>query len=170
MSDANPNGEPEAEQSPEAKMPIGDGLQAGLGAIQQVFEGIVNAAKNAIGPEVLRNLQAAGWLKQVAECLDALAAGLRATAEYPPEKAGELACHVERLEVEVKESKFEVQLTSFRQRLDGVLKSLEQAEGAGAVAAAKKIGEAAGYFHAAAKTVTAPIAGEMKSKTITITN
>ncbi len=62
MSDVNPNGESEAKPVPEVKMPIGDGLQAGLGAIQQVFEGIVNAAKNAIGPEMLGNLKAAGCL------------------------------------------------------------------------------------------------------------
>lgn len=136
------------EKPPPKEMDFAGALDKGMAALQNAFEGIVNAAKKAIGPELLRNAEAAAWLGGVATCLEATAA---APTTALAGKSGELACHLERLDAELNGSKFEGQKASFRQRLEAVVAAI----GSGGAASAKAQ-EAAGYFRAAASSVTLP--------------
>jgi hypothetical protein len=131
---------------------LGDSVQGGLDAIQKVFAGFVQTIKDTIGPETLRNLEAGNWLEQLAVCLDQIAVGLRDIGAVPPDKAGELAFYLEQWESAVQGSKFESQQAALRQRLDGVRQAVERVPEGNAAQEAKVLTEAAGYFHAAAKT------------------
>lgn len=141
---------------------LGKGIEGALTAIQKLFAGFATAAKNAVGPELVRNLEAAAWLNRVAACLDEVA-NLDGSPTAAAGKAGELACHVERLAAEVKGSKFEPQEPALRGRLDAVVKALGTGSAAAPVAA-----EAAGYLRAAANSV-APIPAAGDAITVTQT-
>lgn len=147
---------PNAENTFKIDAKIGDAFQGGMDALQKAFAGFVDMAKKAVSPEVMRNLEAGQWLGQVAACVDEAAAGLRESAKLPSGKAGELACHLERLDVELKSSKFEGQQAELRRRLESVVQGLDRAaETSGLnVIEAKKLAEVAGYFHAASKSVS----------------
>lgn len=56
---------------------VGDALGQGMDALKSVLGGIVDAVQDAIGPEGMRNLEAAQWLTQVATWLESVATGLR---------------------------------------------------------------------------------------------
>lgn len=147
-----PNDQKETVNSPsDAKNEdFGKALETGLAAIQNLFDGIVTAAKKAVGPEMLRNFEAANWIGRVATCLEETAAAFRDAPTALAGKSGELACHLERLDAEVKASKFESQQSALRQRLDGVVQAIAAGPSA---AASQKTAEAAGYFRAAANSV-----------------
>jgi hypothetical protein len=133
---------------------VGNSLQAGFGALQQVFEGFAKMAQNAIGPELVKNLQAGGWLGSVADTLDAIAASNG--SGVPGAQAGELACYIERLESELTGSKFAPQLGSFRNRLESAAAATERAmQSGGGISRedAQIVAAAAGYFRASAKSV-----------------
>lgn len=143
MADPTPNAGP-GDTPPAIDIKAGGGLEGAMAALQKVFEGVAAAAKKAIGPERLRNHEAAEWLGRVAACLAETAAALRDTT-HAQGKAGELAFYSEQLDAEIKGSKFEAQHAALRRRLDGVLQALGTGAAADAVAE-----EAAGYFRAAA--------------------
>lgn len=142
---------------------VGDSLQGGFDALQKVFVGLVESVKEAVGPETLKSLELGNWFEQLASCLDQIATSLREAGTVPAEKVGELAFFSEQLDSEIRGSKFESQQASLRQRLDAVTQSLDDVNGANATEAARKLAQAAGYFHAAAKTV-APLRFSNESK------
>ena len=167
MNNTTPNPEGTPDPTPQSDAPgsaevnIDKGLQVGLDAIQKVFAGLVTAVKNAIGPEMLRMLEAGNFLSQVGTCLDETAAALRESGTCPPEKLGELACLRERLAVELKGSKFEGQTTALRERL-------EMAGQAATAGDARSLAVVAGYFHAAAKTAAPAPATQNNGQNYTI--
>ncbi len=75
---------------------VRDAVGQGVDALKSVLGGFVNAVKEAIGPEGIRNLEASRWLAQAAICLEAVAMGLRVHGKIPPGKAGELIGHASR--------------------------------------------------------------------------
>ncbi len=136
-----------------------DPLEAGVGAIQKLFAGMVEAAQKAAGPEVLRNAAASNWLAQVAESLDGLAAHLRQNDSASPGSAGELMLFADRLEADLRGSAAEAQIGSLKQRLT---RAIELASTKPAAGTADEVALSAGYFRAAGRSVatslTAPAA------------
>ncbi len=133
---------------------LGDSFQAGMGALQQVFEGFAKMAQNAVGPEMVKNLQAGGWLGSVADCLDVIAASTG--SGVPGSQVGELECYVEQLESELTGTRFAPQIGSFRNRLDSVSTITARALQSGGGISREDgqiLAAAAGYFRASAKSV-----------------
>lgn len=143
----------------------GDALGQGMDALKSVLGGFVNMVKEAIGPEGLRNLEASQWLTQAAACMTEVATGLRERGAVPTGKAGELTCFRERVDAEIRGSKFESQLPSLRQRLDDALQFIEQRSGSEGSAVSERdinrLSDSAGYFNAAAASVV--LSGSMGS-------
>ena len=137
------------DSAPTSNVDLGKALEGGMAALQKVFEGIATAAKKAIGPDVLRNFEAAAWIGRVAGCLEETTVALKDAPANVAGKSGELACYLEQLETEIRGSKFVNQQASLRQRLDGVVQALA-GDPSGA---AQKAAEAAGYFRASANSV-----------------
>lgn len=136
---------------------LGNSLQSGLGALQQVFEGFAKMAQNAVGPDLVKSLQAGSWLGNVADCLDAIATS-NGTG-VPGNQVGELACYSERLDAELATSRFASQIPSFKLRLEAATSVTERAMQSGGEISredARTVAAAAGYFRASAKTVIAP--------------
>lgn len=96
---------------------LGETLEAGMGAIKGVLGGFLNMAQDLIGPEGMKNLEAARWLSHVAASLDDLANSLADDSLVPVGKAGELECFIERVDDELEGSKFATQTASFKSRL-----------------------------------------------------
>ena len=119
-------------------------------AMKKLFEGFATVAKQAIGPELLRNLEAASWLGRVATCLDETGASLNQPPTVVAGKSGELACYLEQLDAEVKGSRFESQEDALRHRIEGVVQAII---GKSQTDASRTVAEAAGYFRAAANSV-----------------
>jgi hypothetical protein len=132
---------------PNSKDPLADGL----GAVQKLFEGLVKSAQNAVGPELMRNASASGWLSQVATTIEAVAKSLRAGTAASPEATGELLLFSDRLDDELTGSKLASQADSLRQRLSRVV---ELASASPSAAAATEVAITAGYFSAAARTAS----------------
>ena len=131
----------------------GDGLQKGMEALQQVFGGFVKSIKDAIGPEMMRNLEAAQWLGQLAECLEQIATGLKESGEVPSESAGQLEFFVDQWDSALQGSKLESNQESLRKRLESAQQAIVQTTPDTASRQAAVIAQAAGYFHAAARSV-----------------
>jgi hypothetical protein len=96
---------------------LGETLEAGLGAIKGVLGGFFNMAQELLGPEGMKNLEAARWLAHVAASLDDLATSLADDSLVPVGKAGELTCFLERVDDELDGSKFATQAASIEARL-----------------------------------------------------
>ena len=140
------------EPSPQVEINLdGTELGDGLAAIQQVFAGLADAAKNAVGPELLKNFQAGQWLGRVATCLDQTAAQLRTEVPSVAGKLGELAAYRERLGGELEGSKFAPEVTALAERLDSALSAARDRN-------PDVVAEAGGYFRAAANSA-GPIPG-----------
>lgn len=141
---------------PESQNAAGaNGLQNGLEVLGKALASIVQAAKDAIGPELMRNLAAGQLFQQIAVSLDEAAAGIEATGTCPPAPRGQLSLYLDRLAAEIKGSKFEEQGVNLQGRLEKTLRLLSEANSPSAANAVK---EAAGYFHAAAASAM-PVAG-----------
>lgn len=132
---------------------FGKSFEAGLGALQQVFAGFVKMAQDAVGPELIRNIQAASWLSAVAECLDAITNAGQITNH----QAGEIDSFVERCQAELNGSRFASQIPSFQSRLGAVAAVAARTAGTDEKLIAEDIrilASAAGYFRASAGAVT----------------
>lgn len=147
QSNGKPTGEFKFQIDPKAGAAIQEGLQGGVDAIQQLFSGFVKSIQDAMGPEMLRNISAGQWLAQVAACLESVASAWRAGEPAPADKAGELACYLERLAGEIHDSRVEDQLPALQDRLDKVLQAIDRGE-----IDLRGAAHAAGYFQAAAKS------------------
>lgn len=132
-----------------------DPLEAGVSAIQKLFEGMVQAAQKAAGPEVLRNAAASNWLAQVAESLDGLAAHLRTSDTASPGSAGELMLFADRVEADLRGSTAEAQIEALKRRLSRAIELASAKPGAGA---ADEVALSAGYFRAAGRSVATSLA------------
>ncbi len=147
---------PEGSSGTNAGVDVGAGFQAGLDVLGKALAGIVQAAKDAIGPELLRNLAAGQLFQQIATCLDEAAKAIEQSGTCPPQNRGQLMCYLERLEAEIKGSKFEAQGVALQGRLEKTVGLLSDSN---APSAAKQIAEIAGYFHAAASSAAPVSAG-----------
>lgn len=171
MNDTTHESPDESNAKPEQKFNFsfngeaGDALGQGMDALKSVLGGFVNMVKEAIGPEGIRNLEASQWLTHAASCMSEVATGLRELGAVPAGKAGELTCFRERVDAEIRGSKFESQLPSLRQRLDDALQFIEQRSGSEGSAVSEqdinRLSDSAGYFNAAAASVA--LAGSMAS-------
>lgn len=133
---------------------FGKALEAGLGAIQQVFSGFAKVARDLAGSEIMKNFQAAAWLASVADSLESVVSGTSITGTL----VGELNCYQERMAEELAGSKF-ASIDSFRERLDAAVAILQRAMQSREPVSdgdAQAVATAAGYFRAAAKSVVAP--------------
>jgi hypothetical protein len=155
MSDSNQNsaGKQPGEFKIKFDSQAGDGLQKGLEALQQVFGGFVQSIKDAVGPEMMRNFEAAQWLGQLGDCLDQIATGLRDAGKVPPEAAGQLAFFVDQWDSGLRGSKLEPNRAALRTRLESAEQAIQQATAENAAQQAAVVAQSAGYFHAAAKSV-----------------
>lgn len=132
---------------------FGKSFEAGLGALQQVFAGFVKMAQNAVGPELIGNIQAASWLGSVAECLDVITNAGQITNH----QAGEIDSFVARCQAELNGSRFASQIPSFQGRLSTVAAVAARTAGTDEKLSAEDIrgvASAAGYFRASAGAVT----------------
>ena len=127
---------------------LGDGLQNGLNALGQVFGGLVDAIKDVVGPETLKNMEAAGWLGQVAECLDTISAGLKQDGNVPADAVGQFSYFSEQFPAAIADSTLESQSDALQARLQMAQTAVDVA-GKDPATAAASIAEVAGYFKAA---------------------
>ena len=142
---------------------IGESLQGGMDAIGKVFGGLVGAIKDAVGPELMRSMEVAGWLGQLASCLDDMANGLKTNSEVPAEASGQFAFYVEQFDSSLDGSKLESQKASLKQQLE----KAEQAVASAVTdpdASAAALAQASGYFKAAAASLV-PIQGKDEQST-----
>lgn len=131
---------------------FGKSFEAGLGALQQVFAGFIKMAQDTVGPELIRNIQAASWLSSVAECLDVIANAGQITNH----QAGEIDSFVERCQSELNSSRFASQIPSFQSRLSAVAALAARTAGPAEKLSAediRSVASAAGYFRASAGAV-----------------
>ena len=142
------NGRKNAEFKIDIDPKLGQSLQGGVDAIQQLFAGFVNTIKESVGPDMLKNLSTAAWLTQVADSLEQVNSAQQAGEPIPESKSGEIACYLERLDAELKGSRVEGQANSLRDRLARVQTGLEQQQ-----LDRRTLGDAIGFFQAAAKSV-----------------
>ena len=157
VNETNSNGDGPANPKPELKFSfekdLGGALQGGMEAIKKLFEGFATMAQGLVGPEAVRNFEAGQWLERVAICLDETAALLREASQVTPEKTGELTCFLERVEEELKGSKFASQQSALHQRLQNIHDQISTpGDSVPFRVQATQVAEAAGYFHAAAKS------------------
>jgi hypothetical protein len=145
---AETNGRKNAEFKIDIDPKLGQSLQGGVDAIQQLFAGFVNTIKESVGPDMLKNLSTAAWLTQVADSLEQIMTAQQAGEPIPESKSGEIACYLERLDAELKGSRVEGQSNSLRDRLVRVQTGLEQQQ-----LDRRALGDAIGFFQAAAKSV-----------------
>lgn len=137
---------------------VGDGLKNGLNALGQVFGGLVTAIKDAVGPEMLKNLEAAGWMGQVAKCLETISTELNQNGSVPADAVGQLSYFSEQFSEAIAGSMLESQSDALKARLQTAQTAIDAA-GEDPVAAAAAIAKVAGYFKAAAESfVSAPSA------------
>ena len=155
MNDSNENssGDRPGEFKIKFDSQAGDGLQKGMEVLQQVIGGFVQSIKDAVGPEMMRNFEAAQWLEQLGDCLDQIAVGLRDSGKVPPEAAGQLAFYVDQWDGGLRGSKLEPNQAALRKRLESAEAAIQQATSENAAQQAAVVAQAAGYFHAAAKSV-----------------
>ena len=151
---SEPNNDDQPEQKPldlkfDIDPKVGESLQGGLDALGQVFGGLVGAIKDAVGPEVMKGIEVAGWLEQLTTCLESIAAGLRSDGIVPADAVGQLTFFAEQFDSAIAGSKLEAQkelltakLRMAQQVIDGVNND--------PTAAAETVTRVAGYFKAAA--------------------
>lgn len=132
---------------------VGDSLQGGLDAIGKVFGGLVNSIKDAVGPELMRGMEAANWLEQVASCLDEIADGLRESGAAPWESLGQLDFYVEQFDGELEGTKLAERQRELRKHLEAAYAAAKQGDSNDAAAQADNVSRASGYFRAAARTL-----------------
>lgn len=156
MSDSSTNSSGSS-VPPESQSGGVNGLQSGLEVLGKALASIVQAAKDAIGPELMRNLAAGQLFHQIAASLDEAAAGIEQNGTCPPAPRGQLNLYLDRLAMEIKGSKFEGQGIALQGRLEKVLGLLSDANSPSAANAVKEV---AGYFHAAATSAAPPTGGE----------
>ena len=128
---------------------VEESLQGGLDAVGKVFDGLVGAIKEAVGPELMRNMETANCLGQLATCLEAMAEGLNETGTIPAAAAGRFAFFVGQFDGALEGSKLAAQETVFRQQLNQTQQAVANANG-DPTGTATVLAKAAGYFKAAA--------------------
>lgn len=133
----------------------GDSLQGGLDVLQKAFSGMFQVIKDAVGPDMLRNLEVGNWLEQLASCIDGIAQSVRETGSLPADKAGELTFFQEQFEDALTGSKFERQQSALKQRFERVTQAVDRVAAGTRGDEAQVLAETAGYFRAAAKTAIA---------------
>ena len=151
------NGEFKFQIDPKIGESLQGGLQGGFEAIGQLLTGFVQSIKDAVGPELMRNLSAGQWLATVAASLEEIASAWQVGQPTPSGKSGELACFLERLAEEVQGSRVEGQEAALRERLAQALAMIESDQ-----SDARIVSKAAGYFQAAAKSAMPMQVGEKK--------
>jgi len=136
---------------------VGEAVGQGMDALKMVLGGIVNMAQELVGPEGMRNFEASQWLAQAGASIEEVANGIREQGAAPAGKGGEITCFLERVDAELKGSKFESQIPSFRQRLNDTLQFIERTGDTESSAPdaqdINRLADSAGYFHAAAASV-----------------
>lgn len=125
---------------------VGESLQGGLDALGNVFGGLIGAIRDAVGPELMRNMEVAGWVGQVATCLEQIAASLKEDGNVSAEVSGQLSFFVDQFDSSLEGSKLESQQVALKQYLLNAQQAVENAD-RDAVSA---VAQAAGYFKAAA--------------------
>ncbi len=132
-------------------------LQGGLDALGKVFGGLVNSIKDAVGPELMRSMEVANWLEQLATCLDGIAGELRSSGSASWESVGQLDFYVDQFDAELQDTKLADRQAALREHLDSAHAAVKQVTPDNAVQQADQIAKAAGYFRAAARSLV-PIA------------
>ena len=140
------------------KIDLGDSLENGFDALGKVFEGLAGAIKDAVGPEIMKTLEVANWLGQLAECVGSIAEGLSAHGAVPAEPAGQFAFFVEQFDTTLDGSKLESKKPALAEHLQNCQQAIANAEGDTATSATS-LSHAAGYFRAAAASCV-PISGQ----------
>ena len=154
---------PVAEKKPDIKIDLnekidlGENLENGFDAIGKVFGGLVGAIKDAVGPELMKTLEVANWLGQVAECLEKISTGLKSDGTVPAEQAGQLAFYAEQFDSTLDGSKLDAQKAGLLEHLNAAQQAVRDALN-DPEAAAATLGHAAGYFKAAAASCV-PVGG-----------
>jgi hypothetical protein len=141
---------------------LGDSMGKGLDAIGKVFGGLIGAIKDAVGPEMMKALETANWLGQVAECLETISKSLSTDGSVPDDSVGQLSFLKAQLDSSLEGSKFEAQKATFQQHLQDCQQALDNSSTNPQVAA-KTVAQAAGYFKAAAKSLV-PIKASSDSR------
>lgn len=144
---------PMTEKDPEIKIDLnenlGEGLQNGFDAIGKAFGGLVGAIKDAVGPELMKNLEVANWLGRLAECLEKISDGLHSDGSVPAAQAGQFSFYVDLFDATLDGSKLEAQKPAFQQHLNRCQQALKNPVTDAPLAAAT-LAQSAGYFKAAA--------------------
>jgi len=162
-SDKGKDNTPQPDVTFSADGDVGEAVGQGMEALKMVLGGIVDMAQGLVGPEGMRGFEAGQWLAQVGASIEEIATALREQETVPAGKGGEITCFLERIDAELKGSKFESQTPAFRQRLEEISQLLERA---GAEETSRptagdlqQLTNSAGYFRAAASSAV-PISPE----------
>lgn len=131
---------------------IGESLQGGMDALGKVFGGLVGAIKDAVGPELMRSMEVASWLGQLASCLDDMASGLKSNNELPAESSGQFAFYVEQFSSSLDGSRLASQKASLQLQLENARQAVASAV-SDPDASAGALAQASGYFKAAAASL-----------------
>jgi len=155
-TDQGPDDKPQPEVTFSVDGNVGEAVGQGMEALKMVLGGVVNMAQELVGPEGMRNFEASQWLAQVGASIEEIATAFREQETVPAGKGGEITCFLERIDTELKGSKFESQIPAFRRRLEEISQLLDRA---GAEETARptagdleRLTDSAGYFRAAASS------------------
>jgi hypothetical protein len=146
-----PNREFHIEINPKVGQSLQEGLQVGFDAIGQLLNGFVSSIKDSVAPDVMKNIATGQWLSQVANCLEEIATASNQGQPTAPSKAGELSFYLEQLEFQLEGSRVQNMTPSLKDRLERVLKSVENNE-----LDARTLQSTIGFFQAASKSSLPP--------------
>lgn len=132
---------------------LGESIQVGFSAMQQLLTGFVQSLQDVVGPEGAQQLKLSQHLGLLAGALEEISADLRNGVGITPQKSGELEFYFEQLTELLTQPGDRALRTAIQQRINAAKQTLQYAPTNPAEETTKQLAAVSGYLRAAARSL-----------------
>ncbi|MBL8873020.1 MAG: hypothetical protein JNK90_24795 [Planctomycetaceae bacterium] len=132
---------------------LGESIQVGFSAMQQLLTGFVQSLQDVVGPEGAQQLKLSQQLGLLAGALEEISADLRNGVGITPQKSGELEFYFEQLTELLTQPGDRALQTAIQQRINAAKQTLQYAPTNPAEETTKQLAAVSGYLRAAARSL-----------------
>ena len=158
MSESNPS-DPASDDSnanktnPGIDPKLGESIQVGFNAIQQLLTGFVQSLQDVVGPDAAQHLKLSHHLGLLAGALEEIASDLRNTGSIPANRSGELDFYFEQLNTLLTQRGDSALHAAIQQRINSAKLTLQYAGTNPVDETIKQLAAVSGYLRAAARSL-----------------
>lgn len=153
LSDSTPPNNDFNKTNPGLDPKLGESIQVGFNAIQQLLTGFVQSLHDVVGPDAAQHLKLSHHLGLLAGALEEIASDLRNTGSIPANRSGELDFYFEQLSALLTQPGDSVLHAAIQQRINAAKLTLQYAGTNPVDETIKQLAAVSGYLRAAARSL-----------------